>query len=59
LKTQPSSSAIAPRLQQNDDRSAGELFILFGVAFTVLLEALTVAANFKNASGSPSVENVV
>jgi hypothetical protein len=47
LKTQLSSSEIAPRLQQNDDRSAGELFILPGVAFTEFLEALTVAANFK------------
>jgi hypothetical protein len=47
LKTQHSSSAIAPHLQQNDDRSAGELFIVPSVAFTEFVKALTVAANSK------------
>src|SRR5215472_420682 len=47
LKTQRSSSAIAPHHQQNDDHSADKPFHVLSVAFTELVEALAVAENFK------------
>jgi hypothetical protein len=51
--------AIAPHLQQNDDHSADEPFIVLSMAFTEFVEALAAAENFKKRERIPCVENGV